>query len=150
MPGHRAVCEGPDVDRCWLFWRISCNMRSYHAQSRIEAGTRVSCVRCGNQEWNFSTPIFIGWPVRRDSNPRHLVSKTRTLPLSYGPRLVEDGGVEPHPHRCRTWFSRPVAGLPGCIIFRSWCRLLESNQVPRLFRPVLNDHTSSVGLFGAS
>ena len=25
------------------------------------------------------------WPVRRDSNSRQLVSKTRTLPLSYGP-----------------------------------------------------------------
>ena len=26
-----------------------------------------------------------------------------------------------------------------------WCRLLESNQVPGFFRPVLNDHTSSSG-----
>ena len=40
-----------------------------------------------------STTELLGykiWPVRRDSNSRQLVSKTRTLPLSYGPIINLD------------------------------------------------------------
>jgi hypothetical protein len=40
--------------------------------------------------------IAVLWPVRRDSNSRRLVSKTSTLPLSYGPNcLAELLGLEP-------------------------------------------------------
>ena len=65
-----------------------------------------------------STTELLGykmWPVRRDSNSRQLVSKTRTLPLSYGPLVPTPGNAPGHSvlqTDASTWLAWTAMGYP--------------------------------------
>lgn len=77
------------------------------------------------------------WPVWRDSNSRLLVSKTRTLPLSYRPILLAESlGIEPS--------SYPLQGYAGMttlahspLLVKTWSPPLDSNE--HLLRPKRSD-----------
>ena len=56
------------------------------------------------------------WPVRRDSNSRRLVSKTSTLPLSYGPICGRGDEIRTHDDDFKDRCLRPLGDTPTNLV----------------------------------